>query len=160
MLRWPSFLLVMIALALCETRLAQVRFVPDLEVGLIVFLALFARPRALPALLAIVALVRAPLSGSAPSAVFLLLGGTVLLLLPLRRWFFGSSLPYLALLSVAVTLLLLLAHRLRVPDASEVLLAERPLWLSLLAAAVLGPLLVLFLRSVPPTAWFVGEELR
>ena len=158
MLRWPAFLVFMVLLQLGETRFASARFAPDLGVGLIVFFALFARRSALPALLAIAALVRAPLCGSQPSAVFLLLGCMVVLLLPLRRWFFQGSLPYLAVLSVGVTLLLVLAQRLHLPDRGESLLAERPIGLSLLAAALLVPLLVLVLRAVPPTAWFLAEE--
>ena len=158
MLRWPAFLLAMVVLQLLESTLAGVRLLPDLGVVLVVFLALFARRPALPALLAIVATVRAPLCGTAPSSVFLQLGVLVLLLLPLRRWFFHGSLPLLALLSLAVTLLLLLAHRLHVPDRGGMLLAERSLGWSLAAAAVLAPLAVLALCRLPPTAWFVAED--
>jgi hypothetical protein len=158
MLRWPAFLLLVVLLQLLEVRFVHARFVPDLAIGMVVFCGLCARVASVPALLALVALVRAPLCGSTPSAEFLLLGTAVLVLLPLRRWFFQGSLLYLAVLSVAVALLLLGAYRLRLPAGTAMLLAERPWLPALSSAAVLGPVLVLLLRALPPSRWFVAED--
>jgi len=125
---------------------------PQLDVGALaaVFLALFARPRALPLLLLGAATGRALVDEAAVPVQMLVLGVPVAVLLPLRAWFHRQLWWQVAaslLLAIAVPRLAGLCGRwFEQPSAASVE------WPRVLATALLGPPLLWLLRRLPPLA--------
>lgn len=150
MISWVLWLFVALHLFLLEGALSLVAPVLDLSVALCLFMALFARPRAVPGLLITTALARAVLVPGSAALHVLALGIPVAVLLPLRgifsRKFYLWQCAVTAFLAITQPRLLALLARLTEDDVpGGTLDAGQLFW-----AMLLVPPLVFVLRSVPP----------
>ena len=150
MISWVLWLFVALHLFLLEGAVALVAPVLDLGVALCLFMALFARPRAVPGLLIASALARAVLVPGSAALHVLALGIPVAVLLPLRgffsRKFYLWQCAVTAFLAITQPRLLALLARLTEDDVpGGTLDAGQLFW-----AMLLVPPLVFVLRSVPP----------
>lgn len=156
MIAWFLAFFLAPPLLLLDAWLAQVLWpVPALTLGICLFLAASARPRAVPGLLVCFALARSVLVAGDAALHLLALGIPVALLMPLRGVLFRRQLWWQAgaavFLAVAIPKLMALFGR--------VALAGPPVapleWHHLLGAALVAPVAALLLRHLPPLSVFV-----
>jgi hypothetical protein len=159
-MRWLLWFFLVPHLFLLEGLLQALHLPPvDVSVVLCLFLALFAEPRAVAALLFGAALGRALVDEAGLYVQILVLGTPVALLLPLRRllfrqrWLWQGAAAAFAALAIP-KLSLLFGEWFDQPSAAAGLDGVRVLW----TATLLPPLLWL-LRRAPPLQAFVEPEV-
>ena len=160
MIAWVLWCFLVLHLFLLEGAVSA-GFAPvlDASVGLCLFMALFARPRALPGLLVSTALARAALVPGSAALHVLALGIPIAVLLPLRsvlsRKLYLWQCAVTAFLAISQPRLLGLRARLTGEELPlGALDAQRLFW-----AMLLLPPLVFLLRRLPPARRFVeGSE--